>query len=135
VSIVCLVGGLGVLALGVFGAYGFLQLEVSHGTTGLYVGQLDEQHPWLYKTMALTRNAAAEAYRQGILADRGRLRGVDFVIMQEIVRAHEALQQTHSARSVAERLQQQAPSVDATATKLAATPGKQEPQLVRFAAR
>ena len=128
-GVACLVTGLCAVALGVLAASKLLSLDVSHGTTGLYAGSLDEQHPWLYKTMILARNAAAEEYRQGVLQKRGTLRGVDCVVMQEIVRAHDALDQTRSARSVAEQMQQPGPSVDSAA------PGKPEPRLVRLAAQ
>jgi hypothetical protein len=37
-------------------AFKALHLDVSHGITGVYVGQLNEQHPWLYKTLRLTNH-------------------------------------------------------------------------------
>lgn len=101
----CLLIGLVILAVAALSAFASLHLELCHGTTGLYFGRLDEQHPWLFKTMNLTHNPAAEEYRQRILRDRGWLRGVDFVMMREIVRSQEAVEQTSSTRSVAEKIQ------------------------------
>ena len=124
VSIGGLLIGLCVLSAGVLAAFSRLPLDLSHGTTGLYVGRLDEQHPWLYKTMSLTHNTAAEDYRQRVLRDRGPLRGVDYVMMREIVHAHESLEQTRSTRSVAEQIQLQAVPVE---------PNTLERRLVRVA--
>ena len=42
---VVLLVGLVVLAVSVLSAFSALHLELSHGTTGLYLGRLDEQHP------------------------------------------------------------------------------------------
>ena len=101
----CLLIGLVVLAVGFLSAFGTLHLELCHGTTGLYFGKLDEQHPWVHKTMALTHYPAADEYRQRVLRERGWLRGVDYVMMKEIVRVQDALEQALPTRSVAERLQ------------------------------
>ena len=90
---------------GFLSAFGTLHLELCHGTTGLYFGRLDEQHPWLFKTMNLTHHPAAEEYRQRVLRERGWLRGVDYVMMKEIVRMQEALEQTLPTRAVAEKIQ------------------------------
>jgi hypothetical protein len=105
VAIALLGIGVSALAVGLLGAFGAMHLDLSHGTTGLLVGKLDDQHPWLYKAMALTCNASAEAYRQAVLRDRGSLRGLDYVTMKEIVAAHEAIERTRSTRSVADQLQ------------------------------
>ena len=56
-------------------------------------------------TMTLTHHPAAEAYRQRVLRERGWLRGVDYVLMRESVRAHDATDRTLSTRLVAERIQ------------------------------
>jgi len=97
--------GLVVLSAWVLSAFSSLHLELSYGTTGLYFGRLDEQHPWLLKALSLTHHPVAESYRQQVLRDRGWLRGVDLVIMQELVRAQHALDQTRPVRGVAEQLQ------------------------------
>jgi len=102
---VVLVAGLIVLAISVLSAFGALHLELSHGTTGLYFGRLDEQHPWLYKTVNLTHHPAAEAYRRHVLRERGWLRGLDYVMMRETVRVHDAMERTLPTRLVAERIQ------------------------------
>ena len=122
-SVAILLMGLLSLGAGVLSAFSMLHLDVCHGTTGLYAGRLDEQHPWIYKTASLLSTAAAEQYRQAVLRDRGPLRGVDFVIMREIAQAHQALERTRSTRSVAEQLQ------------LAVVPDHSEPRLVRVASR
>jgi hypothetical protein len=54
----------GALGAGLISAFSVLDLDLGHGTTGLYVGALDEQHPWLYNALALTKHDVAEEYRQ-----------------------------------------------------------------------
>ena len=112
-SIAAAIVALGVVlaAAGVVKAFGLVHLDLAWGTTGLYVGRLDEQHPWLYKAMATTRHPAAEAYRQDVLKRRGPLRGLDFVLMREVVRAHDAVDATRFARTVAEQMQRPATAV------------------------
>ncbi len=72
--------GLISLGVGVIATFGALHLDLSHGTTGLHVGTLDEQHPWLYRAAGLT-------------------------LMRELVRVQEALESMRPARSVADELQ------------------------------
>lgn len=103
-----------------------LHLDLNYGTTGLYVGLLDEQHPWLYKTTGLLRHEAAESYRQCVLRERGPLRGLDYVMMRELVGAHDSLERMRPARAVAEQLQFQARAIEAVAA---------EPRLVQVAPR
>ena len=107
---VVLLAGLVVLAVSVLSAFGALHLELSHGTTGLYFGRLDEQHPWLYKAATLRHHPAAEAYRERVLRERGWLRGLDYVMMKETVRVHDAAERTLPTRLVAERIQLLQPS-------------------------
>ena len=121
-SIVLIGLGLFVLAAGALAAFSMLHLDLSHGTTGLYVGKLDEQHPWIYKTASLLPIAPAEEYRHAVLRDRGPLRGLDYIIMRELVEAHRVMQSTRSTRSVAEQIQH------------VAMPGSTEPRLVRVVA-
>ena len=104
-SVACLLIGLVPLAAGLMSAFGGVHLDLSYGTTGLYVGKLDEQHPWLYAALSLTSNQVAEEYRQRILRERGFLRGADYVMMRELVQAQESLERVRPARSVAEQLQ------------------------------
>ncbi|MEO7335522.1 MAG: hypothetical protein ABIV63_02985 [Caldimonas sp.] len=101
----CFLVGVAILAIGFLWAFGNLHLEVSHGTTGLYFGRLDEHHPWLSKALSLGHHPAAEEYRQRVLRERGWLRGVDVVLMKEIVRVQDALDQTMPARQMAEKVQ------------------------------
>jgi hypothetical protein len=115
--------GLVPLSIGLLTSFSVLHLELSYGTTGLYVGKLDEQHPWLYKAAGLTRHEIAEDYRRRTLADRGPLRGMDYILMREMVRVQESLEQVRPARSVSEQLQvlpTQAPA------------GSPEPKVVRI---
>ena len=121
-SVACLLIGMLPLGAGLISAFGAVHLDLSYGTTGLYVGKLDEQHPWLYAALSLTSNDVAEAYRQRVLRERGFLRGADYVMMRELVQAQEALDGVRSARSVAEQLQ----SLPVTPPSLA-----QEPRLFR----
>jgi hypothetical protein len=104
-SVACLLTGLLPLGAGLISAFAALHLDLSHGTTGLYVGKLDEQHPWLYAALDLTRHEVAEQYRQDTLRERGALRGADYVMMRELVQAQEARERVRPARSVAEQLQ------------------------------
>ncbi|HEY0858645.1 MAG TPA: hypothetical protein VGE16_16390 [Albitalea sp.] len=124
------VGGLAVgvivASLGVLAAFSTMALEVAHGKLGLCTGLLNEQHPWLYKASLMTRDPAAEAYRRRILSERGPLRGADYLVMREIVRANDAMEMTRIARTVAEQLNR----VDAAAPD--AAHGK-EPRLVSVA--
>ena len=113
-----LLAGLAILAVSVLSAFGGLHLELSHGTTGLYFGRLDEQHPWLYKTVTLTHHPAAEAYRQHVLRERGWLRGLDYVMMREAVRVHDAMDRTLPTRLVAERIQLLQPPAAGAAPQL-----------------
>jgi hypothetical protein len=123
ISAICLLIGLVVLAVGFLSAFSSVHLELCHGTTGLYFGRLDEQHPWLYKTMNLTHHPAAEEYRQKVLRERGWLRGVDYVMMKEVIRMHDAMEPTLPTRAIAEKIQLlPAPAVEA--------PSVQKPRLV-----
>jgi hypothetical protein len=121
-SAACLLIGLLPLGAGLLSAFGSVHLDLSHGTTGLYVGKLDEQHPWLYAALSLTSNDVAEEYRQRILRERGFLRGADCVMMRELVQAQEALARVRPARSVAEELQ---------SLPVTPHPSAQEPRLFR----
>jgi hypothetical protein len=121
-SVACLLMGLLPLGAGLVSAFGAVHLDLSYGTTGLYVGKLDEQHPWLYAALSLTSNDVAEEYRQRILRERGFLRGADYVMMRELVQAQEALDRLRPARSVAEQLQ---------SMPLTAHPSAHEPRLFR----
>ncbi|MEO8312578.1 MAG: hypothetical protein ABI520_15530 [Caldimonas sp.] len=92
-------------AAALIAAFSTLHLEVSYGTLGLMVGQLNEQHPWLYKAASLTGNETAEDYRSRTLASRGSLRGADYVILRELMRAQELADQARPASAVADHLQ------------------------------
>jgi hypothetical protein len=107
-EMICLaivVGGLLMVALGTMKAFSLTSVELAYGRVGLYVGMLDEQHPWLYKTLLLMRNRAAQAYRETVLRERGVLRGVDCALMLEIARVDEECVMTLTARAVAEQVQ------------------------------
>jgi len=118
-----LLGGLILICLGVLGAFSMISLDASHGRVGLYVGVLNEQHPWLYKTRLVIRDGAAEEYRQRVLRERGPLRGVDYLMMREIAQAHESLEMTKTARTVAQQVQRPDPKLDQAA----------EPRLIAIA--
>jgi hypothetical protein len=125
VSIACLLAGLLPVGAGLIAAFSVLDLDLSHGTTGLFVGALDEQHPWLYSAIALTRHEVAEDYRQRTLLERGALRGADFIMMRTLVEAQEALERVRPARALAEQLQRLPAAVPDTL---------HEPRLVRVGA-
>ncbi len=125
-SMACVLAGVCALVAGAYAGFGTLHLELAHGTVGLYVGQLNEQHPWLYDSMAAARNPSADKYRQQVLRDRGPLRGADCILMREIVRAQEALERTQWARTVAEQVQRQVSAADAAGA---------EPRLIRVGSR
>jgi hypothetical protein len=103
-ALVAVAGGLS-LAAGLLLSFRSVPLDQAYGVVGLYVGELNEQHPWLYKTYLLTNNEAAEAYRLRVLRERGVLRGVDYVMMAEIATAHENVELTQTARTMRERVQ------------------------------
>ena len=105
VSVACLLVGMLPFGAGLLSGFAAVHLDLSYGTTGLYVGKLDEQHPWLYDALSLTKHVVAEDYRQRTLQERGFLRGADYVMMRELVRAHEALERVRAARPVAEQFQ------------------------------
>ena len=105
ISMICLVVGLPLLAWGVYGGFSSMHLDLGHGTTGLYVGKLDEMHPWVYEAAQLTLNAGADDCRQRVLRERGALRGMDCVLMRQIVRAQQQMDETRAARAVADMLQ------------------------------
>ena len=121
-SAAALLLGLVPLSIGLLTSFSVLHLELSYGT-GLYVGKLDEQHPWLYKATALIRHETAEDYRRQTIVERGPLRGMDYVLMREMVRVQESLEQIGPARSVSEQLQLLPVPVAA---------GTPEPRLVRI---
>ena len=125
VSVACLLIGLVPLSAALISAFGALQLDLSYGTVGLYVGKLDDQHPWLYDARSLTRHGIAEEYRQRTLYERGFLRGADYIMMRELVQAQEALARVRAAHSVAEQFQ----SLPVAAQAIA-----HEPRLVRVGA-
>lgn len=104
-AVVLLLAGFCCISVGGLTAFSAVHLDLSYGTTGLYVGLLDEQHPWLYKASGLLRHEAAESYRQTVIRERGPLRGLDYVMMRELVAAHDALERTRPARALAEQLQ------------------------------
>jgi hypothetical protein len=105
ICLTSLLGGLIAVAFGTMKAFSLTSVELAYGQLGLYAGVLDEQHPWLYKTYLLTRNAAAKAYRDTVLRERGVVRGVDCVLMREIARADEERVMTLTARGVADQVQ------------------------------
>src|SRR4051794_17191870 len=47
-SVAGLLIGVLAAATGLMASFSTMHLDLSYGTTGLYVGRLDEQHPWLY---------------------------------------------------------------------------------------
>lgn len=107
-EVICLaglLGGLVAVALATMKAFSLTSVELAHGQVGLYAGVLDEQHPWLYKTLLLMRNRAAQEYRDSVLRRRGVLRGVDCVLMREIAQADEERVMTLTARAVAQQVQ------------------------------
>lgn len=126
-SLACLTLGLAALVWGIYGGYGAMHLDLGHGSTGLFVGKLDEMHPWVYEAAQLTLHARADDYRQRVLAERGALRGMDCVLMRQIVRAQQQLDDTCAARAVADALQSPA---TAKPVRLAGPPS-----LVRVATR
>jgi hypothetical protein len=120
-SMLLVLAGLLPLAVTFLAAFRALHLDVSHGIVGLYVGQLNEQHPWLYKTLRLTTHPAGADYRRRTRDERGPLRGIDYILMRELVRLEESLEGLRPARLVAEEVQLATPSFD---------PGPPEPRLV-----
>ncbi|MFL6661051.1 MAG: hypothetical protein ACJ8G7_02665, partial [Rhizobacter sp.] len=78
-SMACVLAALCAAVAGAYVSFSTMHLDLSHGTVGLYVGRLDEQHPWLYDSLAAARSPSAEAYRQQVLRDRGPLRGADCI--------------------------------------------------------
>ena len=131
------------LCAGVLSGFRLVPTEAAYARLGLFVGLLNEQHPWLYNTYFVLRNPAAIAYRDRVLRERGPVRGFDFVLMRQIAELHEKMELTHNARAVAAAVQGAsevlapagthaapaivplAPSAAATpAPSLAAVPGK-----------
>lgn len=112
-AVALLIAGSSSIAVSGLTAFSGLHLDLNYGTTGLYVGLLDEQHPWLYKTMSLVRHEAAETYRRTVLRERGPLRGLDYVMMRELVATHDALERMRPASTVAEQLQSQPKPIEA----------------------
>ena len=100
-----LLAGLVTMGVATARAYMAVPMDKAYCLLGLYVGELTEQHPWLYKTVLLTHNSAAEAYRVRVLTERGVLRGVDYIMMEEIASAHENMELTTTARTMRERVQ------------------------------
>ncbi len=122
IGVGALAAGLLAVAVGALAAFNMMPLDVAHGRLGLVVGLLNEQHPWLYKAARLMQTPAAEAYRQRVLNERGALRGVDYLMMREIVRGHEALELTQLSRSVVEELQRVPAQPEPSAPRLVSVP-------------
>lgn len=127
-SMLLVLAGLLPLAATSLFAFKGMHLDLGHGVVGLYVGKLSEQHPWLYQTLHLTNHAAGAEYRRRTRDDRGPLRGIDYILMRELIRLEESMERLRPARTVAEELQVATPAFD---------PGPPEPRLVavRAAAR
>ena len=127
-SMLLVLAGLLPLAATSLFAFKALHLDVAYGVVGLYVGRLNEQHPWLYETLRLTDHAAGEDYRRRTRDERGPLRGIDYILMRELVRLEESMKRLRPASVVAEEVQQPTPAFDR---------GPPEPRLVsvRAAAR
>ena len=124
-AVALLLAGLGCIVVSGLTAFGAMHLDLSYGTTGLFVGLLDEQHPWLYKALGLLRHDAAESYRQTVIRERGPLRGLDYVMMRELVAAHEVLERMRPAKAVAEQLRHCPEQIEPIETLIA------EPRLVQ----
>ena len=93
------------VAMATIKSFSLTSMDLAYGQLGLYAIAIDEQHPWLYKTYLLMRNAAAQQYREQVLQQRGVLRGVDCILMREIARADEERTLTLTARVVAGEVQ------------------------------
>jgi hypothetical protein len=109
-SVACMLAGVAVGAVSAVAGFATMHLDISHGSVGLLVGQLDEQHPWIYKTLHFLCDPHAESYRQRVIAERGCLRGLDYVTIREIVSANQLLACTRSTRSVVEQIHQSSPT-------------------------
>ncbi len=127
-GLAALLAGVAAACVGALSAFKAAPVELAYGRVGLYVGPLNEQHPWLYDTLLLMRNAAAEAYRRRTLRERGPLRGLDCLMMREIARAEQGLAATETARRVAEAVQQ-LPEIDAAVTEVEDRPAPMIPAL------
>lgn len=101
----CVLAGMAGGAFAGWRAYQEVPLRAAYGRVALYIGVLNEHHPWLYKVLLLMRDPGAEAYRQRVLKERGALRGVDYLMMKEIAAVSESMVLTQTARSVRERVQ------------------------------
>ena len=111
-SMLLVLAGLLPLATTFLFAFKAMHLDVSHGVAGLYVGQLNEQHPWLYETLRLADHAVGEEYRRRTRDERGPLRGFDYILMRELVRLEESVARLRPARVVAEKVQLPTPAFD-----------------------
>jgi hypothetical protein len=111
-SMLLVFAGLLPLAATFLFAFKALHLDVGHGVAGLYVGQLNEQHPWLYESLWLTDHRVGEEYRKRTRDERGPLRGFDYILMRELVRLEEAMGRLRPARVVAEQVQRRATVFD-----------------------
>lgn len=127
-GVAALLAGVAAACVGALSAFKAAPVELAYGRVGLYVGPLDEQHPWLYEALLLMRNAAAETYRRRTLRERGPLRGLDCLMMREIARAEQGLAATETARRMAERVQQ-LPEIDAAVTEVEERPAPMIPPL------
>ena len=90
---------------GIWTGFRLVPTESAYAKLGLLVGALDEQHPWLYKAYFAMRDAAALAYRDKVLRERGCIRGMDYLLMREIAELHENMELTQNARTVAASVQ------------------------------
>jgi len=102
---VCFVLALVAVCAGTLSSFRLMPTEAAYAKLGLYVGLLDEQHPWLYKAYAVLRNPAALNYRDEVLRDRGPLRGMDYVMMFEIAEIQAKMELMQNARVVAASVQ------------------------------
>jgi len=102
---VCFVSAFIAVCAGTFSNLRLVPTEAAYGKLGLWVGLLNEQHPWLYRAYVVLRNPAALNYRDKVLRERGPIRGMDYVMMCEIAEIHAKMELTQNARAVASAVQ------------------------------
>lgn len=101
----CFVLAFVAVCAGTLSSFRLMPTEAAYAKLGLFVGLLNEQHPWLYKAYVVLRNPAALNYRDEVLRERGPIRGMDYAMMLEIAEIQAKMELMQNARAVAASVQ------------------------------
>lgn len=118
----CFVLAFAAVCAGTLSSLRLMPTEAAYAKLGLFLGLLNEQHPWLYKAYVVLNNPAALNYRDKVLRERGPIRGMDYALMVEIAEIQAKMELTQNARAVAASVQGANEVLASTAQALSTVP-------------